>query len=197
MEVAVVDAAASVVAVSRSGADGGFTLQTSRAEGWVVAKLREPLLGVAFAPTGGQLELDFNSSEAHTLVGAIVQPEGIPFDWVQVEATPRQLPGVPQAVIDALQIIGTGNARSGSYSSRRVTAPEVALEVLPGTWELRFEHIVESPPMPFGAPPCLAGGVLELADGTRPPRVCGAHLVEVSEDTRFTVHMRVLEREEL
>jgi hypothetical protein len=196
VEVAVIDAEGTVVSAAETDEAGAFRLDTTES-GWVVAKIRDPFVAVGVQPVSEQVHFALSEVDTVSLRGTIRFPDGVPFDWVDVSVTPRALPGVPDPVLAKLLVVGTGPGKRGGYWNRRATTPEFSIRVQPGTHELRFEHVIDSAPMPFGGPTSLAGDVLTLDDGTRPERQYGAHRVEVSADRAFEVTMRVLGPDEL
>lgn len=174
----------------RFDAPGGFT------SGWVVARLHEPVVGAAArAVAAGDTAADLAvaSSSAATLSLTVKPPAGVALDWAIVRLTPRAVPGVPDAVIAAAKLVGTGPSVRGSYHQVRITTPHLDLRVLPGTWGIAVEHIVERSPTDEAPPPDWINAALVLADGTRVPAAVSEHRLAITGDVAATIESRVFD----
>ena len=140
VEVVLTDGAGTALASQATDAAGRFRLDPpgSFAGGWVVARLHEPIVGAAtHAVAAGDTVADLAvaSSSAVTLSLTVKPPARVPLDWALVKLSPRAVPDVPDPVVAAAKLVGTGPSVRGSYHTVRVTGPHLDLRVLPGTWE--------------------------------------------------------------
>lgn len=196
VEVVLTDASGAALAAQEADATGGFHFAPAGGftGGWVVARLHAPIVGAAARAVdpGGTADLALTSKAAATLSLTITPPAGVPLDWAIVRLSPRGLPGVPDAVVRAAQLVGVGPSIRGSYHEVRVTGPRLDVPLMPGTWGIGVEHIVERSPTDDEPPPDWINDTVVLADGPRVPAAAGAgeSRVEISGDTAATVTTR-------
>lgn len=196
IEVALTDAGGEVLAAARSDAAGLVTLTPhgGGAPAFVLARLHTPIAGALVAPVGSAgavVELSAATASAVSLELAIQPPPGVTFDWADVSASPRAAPGLPAELIGAASVDGAGPARRATYHTVRAAQPRTRLLLLPGTWDIKVEHVVERPSMPFGAPANWTGAELTVDGGAAIPARSGAHRIDLTRPTSATVTTRV------
>jgi hypothetical protein len=199
VEVVLTDGAGTALASQATDATGRFRLDPPGpfADGWVVARLHEPIVGAAtraVAAGDAVADLAVASSAAVTLSLTVKPPARVPLDWAIVKLSPRAVPGVPDPVIAAAKLVGTGPSVRGSYHQVRITGPRLDLRVLPGTWGIAVEHIVERSPTLGVPPPDWINDALVLADGTRVPAAVSEHRLSITGDVDATIECRVYDQ---
>jgi hypothetical protein len=199
VEVVLTDGAGAVLASQTADAAGRFRLDAPAhfAGGWVIARLHEPIVGVAtraVAAGDAVADLAVASASAVTLSLTVKPPARVPFDWAIVKLSPRAVPRVPDAVIAAAKLVGTGPSVRGSYHQVRITGPRLSLRVLPGAWGIAVEHIVERSPTDEEPPPDWINDALVLADGTRVPAAASEHRLSITGDVEATIECRVYDQ---
>lgn len=184
-------------AFQASDAGGRFSFAAPGfAGGWVMARLfGDPVVGVAVVPVKAgakEVTLAVAAAAAVTLSLDVAPPPGVAFDWADVHVSPRGLPGVPDEVVAAAGLVGIGPSRRASYHRLRITQPRVRLRLLPGSWSVTVDHLVDRPTTPRRPPPNWAGDRLTLPDGRQLPATLRAHRLTLSGDLHAAVTTAVV-----
>lgn len=181
---------------SRTG--GLFELRPPSFQGgWVIARLHgDPIVGpvaVRVPAPARDVVVAVSSAAAVTLTLDFAPPPGVPFDWANVELSPRAQPGVPDEVVHAAGWVGAGPSRLATYQQVRTTAPRASVRVTPGLWSVHVEHIVEQPRSLLHKPaPNWTSDVLTLPDGTKVPESMRAHRIEITKDLQVKLTTKVV-----
>lgn len=197
VDVSLIRSGGQVIATAKTDRQGDFSLAKPDdfKEGWVLAKLREPIVGAVVSrvtdPTK-PVALAVSSKATMTLSVEIQLPEGAQADWFDVALDPRAFPGIPSELTGKpLYLVGTGPSMSGKYYTVRTHEPRLSLRVLVGTYDVSVQHIVERSPTVFPGPPNWTSDTLTLPDGTKLPEALGRHRIEVGKDLQVKVLLRV------
>lgn len=195
-DVLLLDAAGKVVAAGQTDEAGGYRLASPAgfSRGMVLARLYRPIVGARATAVTHPAETGFEFATGDTvaLSGDVEPPAGVTPDFLDVSLTPRALDGVPPSAAMALIAVGTGPALKASYLTEQIHEPRFAFRVIPGTWELLVNRVVEQAPTAGPAAPNLTNAELTLADGSKPAQSFGAYRIDVRHDTRVHVRLEVM-----
>lgn len=195
-DVLLLDAAGKVVAAAQTDEAGGYRLASPAgfSRGMLLARLYRPIVGArATAVTHpADTGFDFATRDTVSLTGDVEAPAGVTPDFLDVSLTPRALDGVPPSAAMALIVVDTGPALKASYLTEQIKSLHFAFRVLPGTWELLVNRVVEEAPAVKPSTPNLTNAELTLPDGSKPAQTFGAYRLEVRHDLQVRVRLAVM-----
>lgn len=195
-DVLLLDAGGKVLAAGRTDEAGGYRLAPPAgfAGGMLLARLYRPIVGARATPVTrpGETDFDFTTRDTVALGGEVEAPSGVSPDFLDVSITPRALDGVPPSANMALIAVDTGPALKASYLTEEIKEPHFAFRVLPGTWDLLVNRIVEQAPTVKATVPNLTSVELTLPDGTKPAQTFGAYRLDVRRDTQVRVRLDIV-----
>ena len=147
--VVVAEANGHAVAETTTDHEGRFAFPRATMAGdgerWVVAKLRDPVVGAAAAPAsvGQPIELAVGR-DSTALLDVVIElpPKAEMWSTVEVEMYADKLDGVPDAATRALPFVSTGTSE-GAYVRTRVVTSHRTLRVMRGEYRLSASSRVE------------------------------------------------------
>ena len=195
-DVLLLDAAGKVVAATQTDEAGGYRLASPAgfSRGMLLARLYRPIVGARVTPVThpGETGFDFATRDTVALAGDVEAPAGVTPDFLDVSLTPRALDGVPPAAAMALIAVDAGPALKASYLTEQIKSLHFAFRVVPGTWELLVNRVVEAAPTVKSPTPNLTNAELTLPDGSKPAQTFGAYRIEVRHDLQVRVRLEVM-----
>lgn len=195
-EVLLLDGAGKVLAASQTDETGGYRLPSPAGftKGTLLARVYRPIVGARAAQVSeaGETSFNFSTSETIALSGDIAPPAGVTPDFLDVSLTPRALAGVPASANMALIAVDTGPALKASYLTAQIHDPHFSFRIVPGTWDLLVNRVVDAAPSAQAGPPNLTNAELTLPDGGKPAQTFGAYRLDVHHDTHVRIQLEIL-----
>lgn len=195
-DVLLLDAAGKVLAAVPTDEAGSYRLASPAgfADGMLLARLYRPIVGARATAVTHPVEtgFDFATRDTIALGGEIEPPSGVTPDFLDVSLTPRALDGVPQSATMALIAVDTGPALKASYLTEQIKQLHFAFRVVPGTWDLLVNRLVDEAPSVNPRAPNLTNAELTMPDGSKPAQTFGAYRIDVRVDTQVRIRLEVM-----